>query len=364
MTTGRDFKNFHIRNSGNTCWLSAFIQVIWRMTKFRNLILNEINDESLIDEANKIFDEKLENDRIVFNRTNDRNLNLNKIQFLEFLTLQDSIVIFRFWYNFIREINSYNEFTINLSNEYLLTIYKMINFERGEQLDPAEAFKKLMDFSFLNYTRPNKTGNIIIDTLKPLSAVKNIITTFDLRTNKAHIREIQWFCHILLNLNVPIVESDAKTYNPSISELYNLIQQSRPMDKNINEITEYLLHNDISNIVFIIKRTQEDFLVKNEETEEYELRIKASAKTKIRVDTELEINNMKFKIKGSIIHLGNSNGSGHYVFIDYDDLGNPLYLYNDTFPDIQVYMDEVEQDQKYNHELGMLYLYERIDLDT
>lgn len=362
VSSGRDFKQFHIRNSGNTCWLSAFIQLIWRMTKFRNLILNEINDESLIDIANVMFESKLENDRIAFNKTNKKNFDKN--QYIDFFKLDDSIVIFRFWYNFIREINRYNEIIINLSDENLYNIHNMINFPIGEQLDPDEAFKKLMNFSCLNYIFPNKTDNIIIDTLKSLSTVKNIITKFSQPTNKDDIPKTEWFNYINLAVNVPIVESDAKTYNPSISELYNLLHESRSINPNRFEITEYFLHDDISNIVFLIKRTHMDFSLKNKDTGIDKVITKASAKTMIRVDPELEIDNMKFKIKGSIIHLGDSNGSGHYVFIDYDDLGNPLYLYNDTFTDIRLYMDEYQKDQKYNHELGMLYLYERIDLDT
>ena len=75
-------------------------------------------------------------------------------------------------------------------------------------------------------------------------------------------------------------------------------------------------------------------------------------RTKITPNKEIEIDNIKFKLQGCIIHYGGLTG-GHYKYLIFDKDGNPSKLIDDA--------KIIPTDKKYNDHLenGYIYYYRR-----
>jgi ubiquitin C-terminal hydrolase len=129
----------------------------------------------------------------------------------------------------------------------------------------------------------------------------------------------------------PIIELQTDKTNKTISDLlekHKEIEQidgksdqcKTDTDANVKQQTKQIKHTlqaDTKYIILYLNRTI------------YENTTQVKNFTKIDVNNEITINNIKFRRKGCIFHVG-PVGGGHYVYGSYDKAGNPNHVRDDS----------------------------------
>ena len=90
-------------------------------------------------------------------------------------------------------------------------------------------------------------------------------------------------------------------------------------------------------------------------------------KTSIKVRTSINPNPLIYidpdqkiyKLKSCIIHIGTTIAGGHYIYLNFDDAGNPLHVIDDS----RVYDYDGQTNESRNYIInGYVYLYEQIEI--
>ena len=254
-------------------------------------------------------------------------------------------------------------------------LVKNIKFGKDIYEDPSyiEYVKALNSISDLFETQKGKTIDItkfypilyIGDKFSVQDATQFINNLLDNITEILHSQsqenpfEIK-IKSVLSSMEAPIYTSE-KTNSDNILHLVLNKEDSRnPIGLNdlikkinIKEITDKELHDFNNKHAFKqlnIEKTSQYLLLDIKRFDNFNRKLN----NQIVPEPILRINDKSYKLKSCIVHFGKTTGGGHYIYINFNDNGEPMHVISDTL--ISNYNNE---DYIKN---GYIYLYEQIHI--
>ena len=334
--------NYHgIQNIGNSCYMNSVIQMFWTIPELRYQILNYIEDTSvhpntdiqtLLDKQKtvivylkKIFDFFKNNDNnvVYLDETNLINLrkffidNSNrsvedKLNETETIRQQDAeeffeiiSIIFTPTYMPKKDIaytGSYAEPLIDLNGKYTQTTLDICDFPLPQEiLNNNDNLRKTPKIDNAYILQVEVKGNTLSDCINSFIFGERMESTNETDDNG----------------NIKIKDNRiGNCLNATDEDLVivkGVLKNKGPATRTIK------ISNFSNNLIIQVKRfkTKVPFTgIKNIAS--------------ITPDKELKINDTNFKLKGCIVHLGSSAGGGHYVYVIFDDNGEPIKEISDS----------------------------------
>jgi ubiquitin C-terminal hydrolase len=194
----------------------------------------------------------------------------------------------------------------------------------------------------------------VLDKVSEILTVKGVINPFTIVLSS-----------ILTNIN-PSYEISKQNESHNILRLDLIDNEDR-----YNDIIVYSLKDLIDNIT--VKETLDDYKINYIKTPVYkQLKITSSKylllhikrfndnnvklNNKIHPDPILNINDKNYKLKSCVVHYGGTGG-GHYIYLNFDNRGNPLHQISDS--SISIYTSANNDKDTYLRN-GYIYLYELV----
>lgn len=259
-------------NCGNSCFMSACIQLLFSCDDFRNFLI-----DTNLNNFNKIYNKP--NNIIKLRIPNKEKENHKK----------NSKIIFEMIKNIF----------IKLNEEKSLTEIKYPN-----------TYKKLYKIIF-----PEEyTNNIPLKQQDAIIFLQEVLVYT--RINVFNFTLIQKQSNSILNENINQIlilnEFDKNEKKIEPSTLQNIININTKFNNTQNSV---IINDDINKYIIIqLNRGSNNY--------------SSETNKEIVIDNEININNKKYFLIGSIIKIGDQK-SGHYIYVTFDSNGNIYKIYDD-----------------------------------
>lgn len=348
-------------NFGASCYMNAVIQMFYHIEEFRNLFMN--NSSSGQDPTYKTlydnFKEIMDNYKTSISSKQQLSIstqhtNIINVCFSTSMTLDQDKTNKNKYSNtkFIYENNKLMEEKTDVTSQYIIQIdqsnsTKIIIKEKflNKQQDANEFILHIL-YSIEKCLEKSKysflTGQYVT---KYVCQDKNIkYTNNEFRTLQIEVPSNNSDLNSLLIIPDEDNDDVDKTTGKKVN---SPICNNTPIDKFVRS---YVIMPETKIVIIQLKRF--DFVNKNKIT------------TSITPDREITIDGFKFKLQGCIVHSGGL-GSGHYVYVAYDDKSNPYYICNDSdISEVNKINKDNTSDYKYVNMIptdGYIFYYRRVE---
>ena len=353
-----------IQNLGGTCYINSTIQMLWSIPEIRDYILS-LNYETIIANAQKSYA-----NQILFSLAaifQSFNLKMKNPHIIEILTKLSSVIN----YDDKTQNPKPDPLTHQDEFEFLLKLFQIL-----------ETIKiKLSDYLNINTQTIKQCYFPIKDFVEPLQKIeqhtfleletydiytekyrKEIIKRFNKHTNNSYFKTLKEYQYLSnykkpTELKIQILLDNYQKHeimNDPDSYLLNCLNESKeePLKNPNRKGTEpdyfnlgpgyryNTIRSLTNNLVIMLKRFKYD--TNGEQKKIID---------EIIPNNILNINDIEFKLQGCIISLSDTMTSGHYVYLVFNDVGNPEFIMDDS---VNRYADLTYLTH------GYLYYYRRI----
>jgi hypothetical protein len=325
-----------LRNNGNTCFLNSALQFLWKNNILREYLIN-LTDEQ-IDSFGRIECEKkiINGESIMVHPYNEYIPNLNTCTVDEFLFYKNLLKCL------IRLFNIF--YSYNLSGEKKPIDLSSIMFNRKSIYDYLVEYNEKKGQTKGEQGDPNEFLNIISDIFTCFNNDENILIYLQLIHNQKSILFDRDISRPLSTKNESSIKIDLKMSQTdkfrTLKEYINKFEGSEVIDYNsrqTNKKIEIIIGPFTEYIIITLNR----------------LSHQGKILTKVEPDKFLKIKDTIFIIQGCILHIGQTSNSGHYIFINYDEFGNPLTIHDDATEPSPI------NPKIHNQNDGYIYLYKK-----
>jgi len=362
-------------NVGNSCYLNSALQFLFAIPEFIAIIKNQDNNSDVIHTLKTLLDYFESYKGIILNiddvterykeltgLSNTNNMNKDIKADLKKQTIYEQLFIYErghdadtgefflqkifpyidknpifikfFGFNATKEITCINNTKFKKNDLTEGEFDKTLQIELYNENDKAEIQQKILEYiDAVNIHKPEEGV---------LLSLKQAIDDFKTYTLQQYIEE-QYKIEYYTENNIGEFDKCKTDINPEgLAESFKIIS-----------------FNTKKYIIIFIKRFFNIF----EYNENREIINQIRFKIQFRVEPnpliyiDISTNQKRYKLKSCIIHVGNSFGHGHYVYLNFDDKGNPLHIIDDSV--VYPYDGLTNEYNNYIRN-GYFYLYEQI----